>query len=74
MIERPPGVCPVCSSELVYPLTGAAGFTCGHCDSDFVLPVPGCPLNDGGGHDENWMNAGLCACGADGNAEPPGVL
>lgn len=67
-------VCPVCSSNLVYPLVTAEGFICGHCDSMFAAPAPGCPLDDAGLHDETWMNDGLCACGSDGSAEPAGVI
>lgn len=65
---------PVCSSDVFYPLSDRSGFSCGHCPSWFVAPVEGCPLGTNGLHDENWMNDGRCACGADGAAEPVGVI
>jgi hypothetical protein len=52
---------------VIYPLNPPAkGYECGHCDERFDEPVEGCPLDEHGLHDENWMNDGRCACGADG--------
>ena len=67
-------VCPVCSSDVFYPLSDRTGYSCGHCPSWFVAAVEGCPLGTSGLHDERWMNDGRCACGADGAADPVGVI
>lgn len=86
--RRPRRVCPVCSSDVIYPLNALVvtsegrkaprvasnGFECGHCDARFRVPVPGCPNSPSGRHDETWMNDGRCACGADGAAVPPGEV
>lgn len=59
-------VCPVCSSNVFYSNAMGGGFNCGHCDSDFLEPVAGCPLDEHGLHDDSWMNDGICACGSNG--------
>lgn len=61
-VKKP--VCPCCSSSVYYPQPG--GFFCDHCSHEFTEPVEGCAFSKMGEHDEDWMNDGICACGADG--------